>query len=133
MALDITSRTIDEVIVVRLRGAILFGEESVSLLIRVNDLLGNSSQIVLDLEDVTRIDSGGLGTLVALYASARKVGGHIKLANLGDHAKEVLQITRLATVFEIFGKTEDAITSFKLVHSSSVITTRQATMDSMPG
>jgi anti-sigma B factor antagonist len=114
MALNITSRTIDEVIVVRLRGAILFGEESVSLRIRVNDLLGKSSQIVLDLGDVTRIDSGGLGTLVALYTSARKVGGDIKLTNLGNHAKEVLQITRLVTVFEIFGKTEDAITSFKL-------------------
>ena len=114
MALNITSRTIDEVIVVHLRGAILFGEESVSLRIRVNDLLGKSSQIVLDLGDVARIDSGGLGTLVALYASARKVGGDIKLANLGNHAREVLQITRLVTVFEIFGKTEDAITSFKL-------------------
>src|SRR5260370_27803070 len=114
MALNISSRTIDEVIVVRLRGAILFGEESVSLLIRVNDLLDKSRQIVLDLGDVTRIDSGGLGTLVALYASARKVGGDIKLANLGNHSKEDVQITRLVTGFEIFGKTEDAITSFKL-------------------
>ena len=112
MALNITSRTIDEVIVVRLRGAILFGEESVSLRIRVHDLLGKSSQIVLDLGDVTRIDSAGLGTLVALYTSARKVGADIKLANLGNHATEVLQITRLVTVFEIFGSTVDAVASF---------------------
>jgi anti-sigma B factor antagonist len=129
MALNITSRTIDEVIVVRLRGAILFGEESVSLRIRVNDLLGKSPRIVLDLGDVTRIDSGGLGTLVALYASARKVGGDIKLANLGNHVKEVLQITRLVTVFEIFGKTEDAITSFKLpIAAASCSASRVATM-----
>jgi hypothetical protein len=73
-------------------GAILFGEESVSLRIRVNDLLGKSPKFVLDLGGVTRIDSGGLGTLVALLTSARKVGGDIKLANLGNHAKEVLQI-----------------------------------------
>jgi anti-sigma B factor antagonist len=119
MALNITSRTIEEVIVVRLRGAILFGEESASLRIRVKDLLDKSPQIVLDLEDVTRIDSGGLGTLVALYASARKVGGDIKLANLGNHVKEVLEITRLVTVFEIFGKTEDAITSFKLATAAA--------------
>ena len=119
MALNITSRTIDEVIVVRLWGAILFGEESASLRIRVKDLLDNSPQIVLDLGDVTRIDSGGLGTLVALYAAARKVGGDIKLANLGNHAREVLQITRLVTVFEIFGKTEDAIMSFKLATASA--------------
>ncbi len=71
-----------------------------------------SSQIVLDLENVTRIDSGGLGTLVALYTSARKMGGDIKLANFGNHVKEVLQITRLVTVFEIFGRTVDAVASF---------------------
>jgi anti-anti-sigma regulatory factor len=56
---------------------------------------------------------------VALYASARKVGGDIKLADLGNHAKEVLEITRLVTVFEIFGKTEDAITSFKLATAAA--------------
>ena len=54
MALNITSRTIDEVIVVRLRGAILFGDESVSLRIRVNHLLGKCSQIVLDLAQIIR-------------------------------------------------------------------------------
>ena len=50
---------------------------------------------------------------MAAYASARKVGGAIKFANLTDHTKEVLQITNFLTVFEIFGKTEDAIASFK--------------------
>ena len=57
---------------------------------------------MLDLSEVTRIDSGGLGALVALYASARRIGGDVKFANVGNHANEVLQITRLATVFEIF-------------------------------
>jgi anti-sigma B factor antagonist len=74
--------------------------------------LERSSQIVLDLENITRIDSGGLGTLAALYTSARKMGGDIKLAYLGNHVKEVLQITRLVTVFEIFGSTVDAVASF---------------------
>ena len=46
---------------------------------------------MLDLRDVARIDSGGLGALVALYASARRIGGDIKFANLGNHAKEVLE------------------------------------------
>jgi anti-sigma B factor antagonist len=104
MALSITTSNIDEVIVVHLSGAICFSEESASLRIRVKALLEKSRQIVLDLTSVTRIDSGGLGTLVALYASARKVGGDIKLANPGNHAKEALQITRLVTVFEIFGR-----------------------------
>jgi len=113
MALSITTSKIEEVIVVHLSGVIYFGKESASLRLRVKDLLDQSRQIVLDLANVTHIDSGGLGTLVALYVSARKVGGDIKLANLGNHAKEVLQITRLATLFEIFGRTEDAVASFK--------------------
>ena len=113
MALSIANSRIDGVIVVHLSGAIFFEEESRSLHVRVKDLLNESRQIVLDLENVTRIDSCGLGTLVALYASARKMGGDIKLANLGDYIKEALQITRLVTVFETFGNTEDAISSFK--------------------
>jgi anti-sigma B factor antagonist len=113
MALSITTGKMDEVIVVRLSGDIYFGEESASLRRHVKDLLGKSRQIVLDLASVTHIDSGGLGTLVALYTTARKIGGDIKLANLGNHAKEVLQITKLVTVFEIFGRTEDAVASFK--------------------
>lgn len=113
MALRITNSKIDGVIVVHLSGTIFFGEESTSLRIHVKDLLGNCRQIVLALENVTRIDSSGLGTLVALYASARKIGGDIKLAKVDNHIEEALQITRLVTVFEIFGKTEDAIASFK--------------------
>lgn len=112
MALSITTSKINEVIVVRLSGVIYFGEESALLRKRVKHLLDNSRQIVLDLAGVTHIDSGGLGTLVALYASARRVGGQIKLANLGDHPKEVLQITKLVTVFEIFERAEDAAASF---------------------
>ena len=113
MALSITTDKMAEVIVVRLSGVIYFGEESASLRRHVKDLLGKSRQIVLDLASVTHIDSGGLGTLVALYTTARKIGGDIKLANLSNHAKEVLQITKLVTVFEIFGRTEDAVASFK--------------------
>jgi anti-sigma B factor antagonist len=112
MALNITHDTIDGVSVVHLSGAIFFNEDSRSLRVQVKDLLDKSRQIVLDLGNVTRIDSSGLGTLVALYVSARKVGGDIKLANLGNHIKEALRITRLATVFDIFEKTEDAVASF---------------------
>jgi anti-sigma B factor antagonist len=112
MALNTTTSRTDGVIVVSLSGAIYFGEESASLRLLVKDLLNKSHQIVLDLREVTHIDSGGLGTLVGLYASARKVGGDIKLANLGRRANELLQITKLMTVFEVFDKKEDAIASF---------------------
>jgi len=112
VALNITHNSIDGVSVVHLSGAIFFDQDSTSLRVHVKDLLDKSRQIVLDLGNVTRIDSSGLGTLVALYVSARKVGGDIKLANLGNHIKEALRITRLATVFDIFDKTEDAVASF---------------------
>jgi anti-sigma B factor antagonist len=113
MALSATTSQIDGVTVVYLSGAIFFGEESKSLRILVKELLNESSQIVLDFGHVTYIDSGGLGTLVALYASARKIGGDIRLARLGRRANEVLQITKLVTLFEVFDKTENAIASYK--------------------
>jgi anti-sigma B factor antagonist len=112
MAFTITNNKIDGVIVVHVSGAILFDEDSTFLRVHVKHLLEKSRQIVLDLGNVTRIDSSGLGTLVALYVSARKVGADIKLANLGNHINEALRITRLVTVFVIFERTEDAVASF---------------------
>lgn len=113
MLLNFATKRIAGVVVVYLSGAILFGEESASVLALVRNLLKESSQMVLDLGNVTHFDSGSVGTLVAVCASARNVGGHIKFSNLGNHIKEVLRITRFFTVFEIFDKTEDAIASFK--------------------
>ncbi len=113
MALYTTISRIDGVIVVHCSGAIVLGEESTSLRLHVKDLLNKSRQIVLDLRDVTHIDSSGLGTLVALYTSARNVGGDIKLANLGSRLNELLQVTKLVTLFEVFDKAEDAAGSFK--------------------
>jgi len=113
MALNTTTNRIDGVIVVYCSGFLVFGEESASLRILVKDLLKKSRQIVLDLRDVTHIDSDGLGTLVALYLSARNVGGGLKLANVGSRVNRSLQITKLVTVLEVFDKAEDAIASFK--------------------
>ena len=119
MALNITTNRTDGVVVVSLSGVIYFGEESASLRLLVKDLLNRSHQIVLDLKEVTHIDSGGLGTLVGLYASVRKVGGDLKLANLGNHAHELLQITKLVTVFDVFDSAEDAIASFERAVATS--------------
>ena len=110
--LKANTTSIAGIIVVYLSGAILFGEESASLRALLKDLLNESRYIVIDLGEVTHIDSGGLGTLVASYVSARKSGGNIKLANLGSRPSEVLKITKLVSVFEVFDKTEDAIASF---------------------
>jgi len=112
MALDARTVTRGKVLVVYLSGAILFGDESSSLRKLVRDLLNQSNQIVLDLHDVSYIDSGGLGTLVALYASARKIGGDIKLSRLGPHANEVMHITKLMTIFDVFDDADEAVKAF---------------------
>jgi anti-sigma B factor antagonist len=113
MALDARTVTRGNVAVVYLSGAILFGEESASLRSLVRNLLNQSNQVVLDLKEVSYIDSGGLGTLVALYASARKVGGEIKLSRLGPRANEVLQITKLMTIFDVYDEVDAATASFE--------------------
>ena len=119
MSLNITAETIDGIEVVHLTGAILFGEDSAALRTRVREPLEQCKKVVLDMRGVTRIDSSGLGTLIALYASAHRCGTQVKLANLGAHSKEVLQITRLLTVFEVFNSVEAAIASFNAAKSAS--------------
>ena len=107
----LTTKEVKGVVVVYVAGAIFFGQESEPLRILIKRLLCTASRIVLDLEKVSHIDSGGVGNLVAVYVSARNLGGNIKLANVTDHTREVLRTTNLDTVFEIFDKTEDAIES----------------------
>ncbi len=112
MALATSTRNLGDVAVVSCSGRLVFGEDSTSLRLQVKDLLTKSRHIVLDLGNVTTIDSGGLGMLVGLYTSARNAGGDIKLANIGHRLSELLQVTRLVTVFEVFERAEDAAASF---------------------
>jgi anti-sigma B factor antagonist len=67
---------------------------------------------VLNLANVTYIDSGGLGTLVSLYTSAYNVGGAIKLANLTQRVGDLLHVTKLVTIFQVYDTEEQAIESF---------------------
>jgi len=113
MTLTASTRTLDGVIIVACSGRIVIGEETTSLRIQMKELLKKSSRIVLDLGSVSYIDSGGLGALVGLYASARSAGGEIKLANLSPRSRDLLQITKLLTVFEVFDRAEDAAASFR--------------------
>ena len=112
MPLTTSARRLGGVVVVDCRGRIVLGEESSTLRILVKDLLTKSRQIVLELGEVAYIDSAGLGALVGLYTSARNAGGDIKLANLGPRLRDLLQITRLYTVFEVFATAEDAAAAF---------------------
>ncbi len=112
MALKLSVKNVNGVTVVYCSGRIVFGEEAADLRERVKEMLATVHQIVLNLGGVSYIDSGGLGTLVGLYTSARSVGGEIKLANLTQRVRDQLQITKLVTVFEVFESEEKAISSF---------------------
>jgi anti-sigma B factor antagonist len=113
MQLRLSTRTLNEdVLVVDCVGRIVFGEESAVLRDVVKKLLSNSKRTVLNLSGVTYIDSGGLGTLVALYTTARNGGGALKLANLTQRVGDLLQVTKLVTIFEVFPNEKEAADSF---------------------
>src|SRR5579872_3087370 len=102
----------DGIIVVDCAGRLIFGDETAALRDQVRALIQNGSQIILNLADVTYIDSGGLGTLVALYTTARNAGGAIKLARLTQRVGDLLQVTKLLTVFDVYESQEKAIKAF---------------------
>ena len=99
--------------VVDCSGRLVFGEESASLRDVVKKLVAQSPHIVLNLHEVNHIDSGGLGTLVSLYTTARNAGGSVKLSRLSKRVGDLLQITKLLTIFEVFDDEEKAAKSFK--------------------
>ncbi len=113
MQLRMSTRSMQGVVVVDCSGRLVFGEESASLRNNVKELLAQSPNVVLNLREVNFIDSGGLGTLVSLYTSARNAGGAMKLARLSQRVGDLLQITKLLTVFEVFEDEETAAKSFK--------------------
>jgi len=114
MPLYIVEKLVDGVMLLDLRGRLTLGEETEKLRGKVRQLVeGGYSRIILNLEEVSYIDSVGLSTLVASYTSARKQGGELKLLHLTKRVHDLLQITRLSTVFEIYDSLEEAQQSFK--------------------
>lgn len=113
MHLYMVEKLVNGVMVLDLRGRITLGEETEALRGRVKQLVeGGYTRIILNLEEVNYIDSVGLSTLVASYTSARKQGGNVKLLHLTRRVHDLLQITRLSTVFEIYDNLEEAQRSF---------------------
>jgi len=113
VALRMTERDINGVAVLDIEGRIVLGEESNAFRERVKSLLAaGKKKIILNLAQVGYIDSAGLGTLVATFHSARSQGATLKLTNLGSKFKEVLQVTKLMTVFDTYETEQAAIDSF---------------------
>jgi len=113
MQLRLSTQIVDGVLVVNCAGRIVFGEESAYLRDVVKKAVAENNRIVLDLAGVDYIDSGGLGTLVGLFTTARNSGGSIKLANLTQRVGDLLQVTKLLTVFEVFDSEQDAVNSYR--------------------
>jgi len=89
--------------VVRCHGRLVVGVTDV-LYLKVKELIPDSKEIVLDLTDLTRMDSTGLGTLVRLYVSARSAGCELELKNLGQQVRQLLSVTNMLSVFTVVGE-----------------------------
>ena len=114
MALTVTSRTLSGVTVLDLNGRLILGEETANLRDNLKSLVSTGQKkILLNMEGVSYIDSSGLGALVGGYTSVAAMQGQLKLMKLSKKAKDLLQITKLLTVFEVFDDEEAAIKSYK--------------------
>jgi anti-sigma B factor antagonist len=108
-----TVRTVGQVSVVDLSGKITIGEGDVVLRDKVVELLdGGHSKILLSLEKVSYMDSAGIGELVACFKKAREKGGTVKLLKPSGKVEDLLQLTKLWEVFEIFDEEAKAVASF---------------------
>ena len=113
MTMKTNNRQMDGVTIVDMSGRITLGEGSVILRDTIRDLVGKGQKkILLNLGDVTYIDSSGIGELVSAFTAVRREGGELKLLNLTKKVHDLLQITKLYTVFDIKDDEAAAIKSF---------------------
>ena len=113
MTMKSSTRQVDGVTIVDLSGRITLGEGSTMLRDIVRDMIAKgNNKILLNLGDVTYIDSSGIGELVSAFTTVRNGGGELKLLNLTKKVHDLLQITKLYTVFDIKDDEAGAIKSF---------------------
>lgn len=113
MTLKANNRQVDGVTVVDLNGRITLGEGSIILRDTVRDLLSKGRRnILLNLANVTYIDSSGIGELVSAFTSVRNQQGELKLLKLTKKVHDLLQITKLYTVFDVKDEEAEAVNSF---------------------
>ena len=112
--LNSTKRSNNDVAILDLSGKVQIGESSTDLRTALRRLVEEGERkILLNLAEVTHIDSCGLGEFVAGYTSLRRLGGELKLLNLTDRVSELMMITKLATVFDVFEDENEAVRSFQ--------------------
>ena len=113
MTMKASSRRVDGVTILDLSGRITLGEGSVVLRDQIRDLIGKGEKkLLLNLGDVTYIDSSGIGELVSAFTTVRNQGGELKLLNLTKKVHDLLQITKLYTVFDVKDDETSAVKAF---------------------
>ena len=112
MTLHLSTHMSGDAVIVDCTGSIVYCEEAAFLQSYVRSLLDQHHQIVLDLSGVTWIDSHGIGTMVGLWASARKGSGDLRLAALNSQVQNTFTITRLISLFSTFETADQAAASF---------------------
>jgi anti-sigma B factor antagonist len=120
MSLNVKTRRVDNIVVVEMSGRLTIGEPVLllreTLRVHVND---GVRQFILNLGDVSYIDSSGLGELVSAYTTVRNKQGDVKLLNLTAKAKDLLQMTKLLTVFDVFDDEAKAVEKLKSAKTSA--------------
>jgi len=113
MSMKVAIRQVDGITILDLSGRITLGEGSITLRDSVRDVLAKGSKkILLNLGQITYIDSSGIGELVSAFTSVKNAGGELKLLNLTQKVHDLLQITKLYTVFDIWDNEASAIGAF---------------------
>lgn len=111
--MKINKRERDGVIILEVEGKVTIGKGDVVLRESVHDAIGDRSvKMLINLGQVTTIDSSGVGELVSAFTTVANRGGKLKLVNLPPKVNDILQITQLITVFEVFESEDEAIRSF---------------------
>ena len=114
MSVKLNTRQVGDVSVVDVTGRITLGEGSSALRDELRALVGkNQKKILLNLGDVSYIDSSGIGELVSGFTTVTNAGGQLKLLKLSKRVKDLLQITKLYTVFDVKDDEAAAVKSFK--------------------
>ena len=111
--MTIDTRISRRIAIVDVRGKLAVEEGAKELRRRVKELTSTGHQrIILNLSDVSRVDSTGIEALVSSYTTVKKLGGELKFTEITERLNQLLEITRLSTVFETFNEEEQAIESF---------------------
>jgi anti-sigma B factor antagonist len=113
MALFLIEKLVNDTLILDLHGRLVLGEETEALRERVKRLIAaGHRRIIFDLSELSYMDSSGLSALISSFVSVRNQGGQLKLLKLSPRVSDLMQITKLSTVFEIYDTLEDAQKSF---------------------